>query len=278
MVRSYFTAAGARMDQPGATVFFNDRLGEILVRSSLRDLEIIQRAIEMLNQPLPQVMITARFVELSPEDVRGLGFNWFLGKPPTNNGVSGLQGGIAPSHQGSRATTNPSGILPGPNSPASKGILTNGLRNSATEATLTGIMTDPQLRLAINAIEQRTGADILTAPKVTTESGRQAHVGVLDGNDGVTLDVIALVGPDGFSIATTAIPAIKKGSQTWQVSAFQKIWDGQTLVLGGVATDQPAGERRMRMVFVTPRIIDPAGNPVHSDADMPFAQTGIPAQ
>jgi len=32
------------------------------------------------------------------------------------------------------------------------------------------------------------------------------------------------------------------------------------------------------MIFVTPRIIDPAGNPVHSEDEMPFAQQGIPPQ
>jgi hypothetical protein len=138
-------------------------------------------------------------------------------------------------------------------------------------------MTDPQLRVAINAIEQRTGSDILTAPKVTTESGRQAHIGVTAGNEGVTLEVFAVVGPDGFSIATTAIPTIKTGSQTWQASASIKLWDGQTLVVGGVATNQPPGTGKMRMVFITPRIIDPAGNPAHSDDEL-SKRTGIPDQ
>jgi hypothetical protein len=32
------------------------------------------------------------------------------------------------------------------------------------------------------------------------------------------------------------------------------------------------------MIFVTPTIIDPAGNRVHSEDEMPFAQSGIPAQ
>jgi type II secretory pathway component GspD/PulD (secretin) len=32
------------------------------------------------------------------------------------------------------------------------------------------------------------------------------------------------------------------------------------------------------LIFVTPTIIDPAGNRVHSDEDLPFAKTGIPPQ
>jgi len=32
------------------------------------------------------------------------------------------------------------------------------------------------------------------------------------------------------------------------------------------------------MVFVTPTIVDPAGNRVHSDDELPFAQGAVPAQ
>ena len=32
------------------------------------------------------------------------------------------------------------------------------------------------------------------------------------------------------------------------------------------------------MIFVTATIVDPAGNRVHSDDDLPFAQTAVPAQ
>jgi beta-lactamase regulating signal transducer with metallopeptidase domain len=265
IVRAYFAAAGVDLTAPGKMVFFNDRLGELLVRATASDLEIIQHAIELLNQSPPQVMITARFVELPQEDMRVLGFSWY--NTPMNNGASDLQGG----------TANLSGIFPKPDSSASKAILPNGLRNTATEANPTGIMTDPQFRVAINAIEQRTGEDILTAPKVTTESGRKAHLGVLDGNEGVALDVMAEVGPDGFSIATTAAPTIKMGHQTWQRSASLKLWDGQTMMLGGMTTNQPPKAGRMRMVFITPRIIDPAGNPVHTDSEL-SERPGIPDQ
>jgi len=32
------------------------------------------------------------------------------------------------------------------------------------------------------------------------------------------------------------------------------------------------------MIFVTPTIIDPAGNRYHSEDEMPFTRTGIPVQ
>ncbi len=121
MVRAYFTAAGVDLTAPGKMVFFNDRLGELLVKASLSDLEIIQQAIEMLNQTPPQIMIEAKFADLTQEDARGLGFNWYLGNTLMNNGAIGLQGGTAPSYQGPATTANPSGIFPGGGSPTTAG-------------------------------------------------------------------------------------------------------------------------------------------------------------
>ena len=46
--------------------------------------------------------------------------------------------------------------------------------------TLTGILTDPQFRVVIRALEQRTGVDLITAPKVTTMSSRQAQIKAVD--------------------------------------------------------------------------------------------------
>jgi type II secretory pathway component GspD/PulD (secretin) len=47
-------------------------------------------------------------------------------------------------------------------------------------ATVTGILTEPQFRVFINALEQREGADLLVAPKVVTQSGRQAQITITD--------------------------------------------------------------------------------------------------
>jgi general secretion pathway protein D len=87
------------------------------------------------------------------------------------------------------------------------------------------------------------------------------------------------------------------------VTTSAVVWDGQTVVLGGLITenvtkikdkipllgDLPILGRAFRtesstaakknlMIFVTPTIIDPAGNPMHSLDEMPFAQSTIPTQ
>ena len=88
-----------------------------------------------------------------------------------------------------------------------------------------------------------------------------------------------------------------------QVVSAVNVWDGQTLVLGGLLAetittikdqvpmlgDLPLVGRFFRseskttskknlLIFVTPKLIDPAGNPLHSEDEMPFAQSGFPQQ
>jgi type II secretory pathway component GspD/PulD (secretin) len=397
LVRAYFTAAGVILTDPGKSVFFNDRTGLLFVRATEQDLEIIQEAIETLNQTPPQLSIEAKFAELSQEDSKGLGFNWYLGNTLLNKGAVGVQGGTAPSFQGPSSTANPSGIFPGPGtltpgsttytpgpgavaSSSSDNVLTSGLRQTVgtsgslpTVATLTGIMTDPQFRVAINAIEQRTGNDLLSAPKVITLSGRQAHIaaqdlqyivtsttvtetstsgGGLAGGSGAVapsigysaspfsfgpvLDVLPTVSADGYSIQMTLIPTYTEfvgydppgqfvpqaqaatGStigvpltaqlplphfRVREVVTTCNVWDGQTVVLGGLIgetitkikdkvpmlgdlplvgklfqSQSSDATKENLLIFVTPTIIDPSGNRVHTDEDLPFAKTTIPVQ
>jgi general secretion pathway protein D len=81
------------------------------------------------------------------------------------------------------------------------------------------------------------------------------------------------------------------------------VWDGQTVVLGGLLAetistikdqvpmlgDLPLVGKLFRsesknttkgnlLIFVTPLLIDPAGNRLHTDEEMPFAQAGVPTQ
>jgi len=152
---------------------------------------------------------------------------------------------------------------------------------------------------------------------------------------GPVLDVIPCVLSDGYTINLTLIPTLTEfvgydnpnevGASTAinqslagglimvptvlphftvrQVVSTVNVWDGQTVVLGGLLSetvttikdqvpvlgDLPLVGRLFRsesktsgkknlLIFVTPTLIDPAGNRLHTDDEMPFAQTGFPAQ
>jgi general secretion pathway protein D len=82
------------------------------------------------------------------------------------------------------SAANPLGAFPG-NTTASliagsstDQQITSGLNNSSLPAlgTITGILTDPNFRVVIHALEQRAGSEELAAPEVTTTSGRQTEM------------------------------------------------------------------------------------------------------
>jgi len=379
-VRLFFQQMGVDLTPP-KNIFFNDREGSLLIHASLADLDIIEQAVQVLNTAAPQINIKAKFIEITQNDAKALGFDYYLGNVLMNNSSMGLQGGSAPSFAGSPSTANPVGAFPNPIIPQAPTdqLITSGIRNqigvqnpiaTPSLATLSGILTDPQFRIVLHALETRDGVDLLNESSVTTVSGRQCQIQVVDlqtivtgttvnqtaaggggvaGGNGVigstvqpttqnlpfgpTLDVIPYVSADGFTIQMTIIPTIiefigyddpqgfviqaQSGGgalpvtaqlplphlRLRQVTTSANVWDGQTVVLGGLITENvvkikdkipvlgdlpilgrafrsesSASTKKNLMIFVTPTIIDPAGNPMHTLDEMPFAQSAIPAQ
>lgn len=147
---------------------------------------------------------------------------------------------------------------------------------------------------------------------------------------GPLLDVVPYVLSDGYTINLTLIPSVTEfaGYQTppnvanvtgglnvvqlpvilpsfniRQVLTTVNVWDGQTVILGGLVTSSTQTEKdkvpvvgdlpivgrlfqsqmkvavkKNLMIFVTATIVDPAGNRLHSDDELPFAQNAIPPQ
>ena len=108
----------------------------------------------------------------------------------------------------------------------------------------------------------------------------------------------------GVNVANVVlIPTILPHFTVRQVISTVNIWDNQTVVLGGLISstvqstkdkipmlgDLPLVGRLFQsqtrtsvkknlMIFVTATMVDPAGNRVHSDDELPFAQSTIPPQ
>lgn len=99
------------------------------------------------------------------------------------------------------------------------------------------------------------------------------------------------------------LPVILPSFTVRQVVTTVNVWDNQTVVIGGLVSSsvlstkdkvpaigdlplvgrlfqsqQKTTVKKNLMIFVTATIVDPAGNRVHSDDDLPFAQTSIPPQ
>jgi len=310
-LRFFLESAGVVLTPP-AQVFYNSRLGTLMVRATLKDLEEVEKLVQLLNAPPPQLTIEAKFVEFSgPLDTLDL----------RNLAIGGFESG------------------------------TNSLR---------GILPPSRYRELFKRLEAQAGVDVLTAPRVTTLSGRQAQIKVvdvqyivtdLDHSKGPTnqpspvtepfelgpvLDVVPSVQPDGITIDLKLVSTIREfigydlkqpyidsgpprpltpapireylrqtnasisnpsgGDQestvplplpTFRLRQAQtttSVWDGQTVVLAMEVMAPPVQNPNLRFtrsaktcfLMVTPILIDPAGNRIHEEADLPFAEQSVP--
>jgi tetratricopeptide (TPR) repeat protein len=179
--RAFFQALGVDLTTPGKSVFFNGTSGRLFVRATMQDLDTIEHAIQVLNQIAPMVHIKSRFIEVQQSDNAALGFDWYLGN--FVNGSVVANGGSAPSLNVPVSAANPLGAFPGNTAASlvagstSDQLLTGGLRNSGPAlATITGILTDPNFRVVLHALQQRGGVETLAEPEITTISGRQVQM------------------------------------------------------------------------------------------------------
>jgi len=161
----------------------------------------------------------------------------------------------------------------------------------------TSILTDSQFKTLFDKITTTTGLDILSPPRVTTMSSRQASIHavvqvVSESPDlgvplGPSADLTPTVSADGYGISLVAIaslaeqvpdkkspdPDAKTVVQT-RISGNSVLWDGQTMVLSQlIGASDTAGAARENnsnslLVFLTPTIIDPAGNPIHPQQEV----------
>jgi type II secretory pathway component GspD/PulD (secretin) len=105
------------------------------------------------------------------------------------------------------------------------------------------------------------------------------------------------------SLNVVQLPVILPDFSIRQVVTTVNVWDNQTVVIGGLISSQvnstsdkvpvlgdiplvgnlfqsnsKSVTKKNLMIFVTAIIVDPAGNRVHSDDELPFAQSAIPPQ
>jgi len=144
---------------------------------------------------------------------------------------------------------------------------------------------------------------------------------------GPTLDVLPHVSADGYTIQMNLIPTMTEflgyeetaytaqggdintlpyplpSFRVRQVTTTAIVWDGQTIMLGGLISEKvnkvkdkvpvlgdlpllgrlfrsesSSTQKKNLVIFVTPTIIDPAGNRIHTEDNLPYDPDRIPAQ
>jgi general secretion pathway protein D len=184
---------------PGASATFWPHTGVLIVRNTQDNLDMVDALVDQANASQPkQVEIESKFIEITQNNLKELGFDWLLGPFSINGKVFG-SGGTNVNSPAANPINFPF-VDPATNQPIGQNPVTGGNRsgNLAISANaldallfpgaggvapgifgLAGVFTDPQFQVVIRALNQKKGVDLLSAPKVTTKSGQRAIIEVV---------------------------------------------------------------------------------------------------
>src|SRR5437762_334415 len=179
---------------PGASAHFLPQSSRLIVRNTIDNLELVDALVEQASVAGPkQVEIESKFVEITQNNLKELGFDWLLG-PFNITGNSGKiigAGGAPPPANPANfpfPTTNQFPVTAGNRSGdfaisanAIDALLlgTGGAAVAPGIFGLAGVMTNPQFQVVIRALNQKKGIDLLSAPRVTTKSGQRAVIEIV---------------------------------------------------------------------------------------------------
>ncbi len=185
----------------GASANYIPMGSKLVVRNTRDNIDLIDGLVDAAMGEAPsQVSIETKFLEINQNNLQELGFDWLLGPFSIGGGVYGTGGGNAsgPLAAGGNypfgnpmaggAAMNPVGALRSGDTAISPNsidaLLAGQTGETASPApgifSVAGVFTDPQFQLVIRALNQKKGIDLMSAPKVTTKSGVQATVKIVN--------------------------------------------------------------------------------------------------
>lgn len=182
---------------------------------------------------------------------------------------------------------------------------------SALALCMAGQRADAQV------VNNQTGTSAITFTTQSVETGPILDVVPYVLSDGYTINLALIPSITEFTgyetpppipdvtgnLNVVQLPVILPSFSVRQVVTTVNVWDNQTVVIGGLISSSVLSQKdkvptigdlplvgrlfqsqaktttkKNLMIFVTATIVDPAGNRVHSDDDLPFAQAAVPPQ
>lgn len=198
-LQSFFQSAGVNFDLPGTSLAFDGE--QLIVTQTRRNLDRMRNILRNYNE-IKQVEIEAKFLEVAQNDLEELGFDWSVndgarqfvgpggtpilddfGNPTVEYQRAGQTQGRSVNDSfttdSSTAAINISGFDPIPVSPPSLNTAIDLGSEAGNLFTATGWTAgNLNVDMAIRALSRKQGTDLMSAPKVTVLSGKQADITV----------------------------------------------------------------------------------------------------
>ena len=171
----------------GASANYLPSNSRLIVRNTQTNLDLIDSLVDAATIAVPrQIEIEAKFVEINQNNYKELSFNWTLGAPPIKTGPNGqiAFGGGDTAIGGTNGTVTPynrsGGLAIGANAIDALLFPTAGGAGAlAPMMGMSGVLSGAQYSVLMQALDQKKGVDLLSAPRVTTKSGQKASIEVI---------------------------------------------------------------------------------------------------
>jgi beta-lactamase regulating signal transducer with metallopeptidase domain len=290
--------AGVSLLPPNG-VFFNENTGQLMVRATGPEIEQVELLFEELLRALQQVLLEAKFVEVDTETAQALALDTLGRQRPRPNldpvGIltdaqfriliraleqrSGIHVFATPriltlAGRAASIETSPTKAEPGER--GHPGVQIEMVAELAPDGVTWQLQAKASLTYLVNLDEN--------TPLTTTPSGRPAaksepehdldrtKAAAASAEPAPTPGRVHSVRTQGYVIATA--------------KSVARLFDGQTAVmevaipdLPGLSTDPQRYAGKRHFVFLTPVLVDPAGNQVHVAApDKSWPPTVVPEQ
>ncbi len=276
-LRAFLKSMGVDLSLP-KSMYYNERAGGLFVRATAEDLGVIEQLLEVVNQQSQQVNIKAMFVEVPADkydatEIDRLLFS-NLNKAAGDNERQSF--GILTESEFAKVLKNlrerfHAEIVAAPQVTTLSGrqaqiqmadiktiftgmtaVVTNGVTNYVYETETRPF--GPVLDLLPTVSGDGTAVQMTVIPSLT-EFGGYTKSGDNPYYDSNYYDALPVPGANS---ATLPLPVFRVRKMT----TVTTVKDGQTLVFGGYEAKPPLLGlfKRVRFTFVTPTILDPAGN------------------
>lgn len=200
--KEYLSSQGVEFP-PGAGATYITIGSKLIVRNTKENIDLLDSLVDAAVDVAPtQVEIQTKFLEINQNNIQELGFDWLLGPFSIGGGVYGSGGGTPGASSatypfgnpmaGGAAMSSVGSLRSGsaairPNSIDALLASQNGVGAALADATpapgifsIAGVFSEPQFQLVIRALNQKKGVDLMSAPKVTTKSGAEATVRIIN--------------------------------------------------------------------------------------------------
>lgn len=175
-VVEYFKQRGVNFNINNAKIVYDPRISRLIATNTPENLVNIENIIKDINVPNPQVLIQAKFVELSQTNFDELGFQWQLSRIYPKSDSVDENGQAYPAQSLIPNNDNPFYANDSINRFANNGVFNrSGAADKAFGLTFMD-SHDIKYDAIVHALNQCDNIDILSAPRVTTQNGQQAII------------------------------------------------------------------------------------------------------